>query len=114
MIRICVIDDNPLILTTVKRALAREGYEVFTVSDKEGFSQVLERERFDLVITDFNLKDCTGLDIRDELLKRSASTRIIVMTGKEIPQGIDIPFIRKPFSIKELRSLVAEILRDEP
>lgn len=41
--RICILDDNPLILMTLKRALNAPGYEIFSVSTREEFAELLEK-----------------------------------------------------------------------
>ncbi|MCX7794838.1 MAG: response regulator [Thermodesulfovibrionales bacterium] len=109
--KICIIDDDPLILTSVKRALSSSGYEIYGASGREEFVKLLDTERFDLVITDYHLKDCTALDIRNIIYEKSPETLILLMSGKELSPDITLPnIIRKPFSIKELRSMVSELL----
>lgn len=108
--RICIIDDNPLILSSVKRALSASGYTILTAADKEEFLKLLGTERFDLVITDYYLKDCTALDIKTLIDEKTPETLLLVMSGKDLSEDIAIPSIRKPFSIKELRRIVDELL----
>jgi len=110
MTKICVVDDNPLILTVVKKALSILGYGLFTASDRKEFCTLFEKEDFDLVITDYYLKDSTALEIAKDILNKKPSTRILIMTGKEFPEETGLPFIKKPFSIKELRNRVIELL----
>jgi len=110
MTKICVVDDNPLILTVVKRALSTLGYDLFTASDRKEFCSLFEKEDFDLVITDYYLKDSTALEITKDILNRKPATRILIMTGKKIPEETGLSYIKKPFSIKELRNRVIELL----
>lgn len=110
MKKICVIDDDSLIVATVKRALTKSGYEVSTTSDLEGFKVLADRKNFDLVITDYNLGVYTALDIWKELITKTPFTKMLIMTGRDLPEGIHIPWIRKPFSIMELRKVVSELL----
>lgn len=109
--KICVIDDNALILTTIRRALAGHGYEVYVASDRKEFASLCEKIDFDLIIIDYYLKDSTALDIKKDLqAKGKSSVSLLIMTGKEGPEGFNLPFIKKPFSIQELRRIVSEIL----
>lgn len=115
--KICVIDDNPLILSSIKRALRNSNYEIFGASNREEFVKLLEHETFDLVITDYYLKDCTALEIKTLLYEKSPDTLLIVMSGRDLPGNLSLPSIQKPFSIKDLRSIVDDLLRgkgDEP
>lgn len=109
--KICIIDDDPLILSSVKRALSSSGYNIYTASDRDEFLKLLSIERFDLVITDYYLKDCTALDIKALLHESAPETLLIVMSGKCLPEGFALPYIRKLFSIKELRRIVDGLMR---
>lgn len=111
--RICILDDNPLILMTLKRALKAQGYEIFSVSDMEGFSELLENYSFDLVITDYYLKDSTAADIRDMLVEKAPGTLLMIMSGRPLPDTLNMPYIKKPFSINEIRKKVAELLSEK-
>lgn len=111
--RICILDDNPLILVTLKRALNAPDYEIFSVSDREEFVKLLEKYSFDLVITDYYLKDSTAEDIRDMLVKKSPGALLMIISGKPLPDNLKMPYIKKPFSINEIREKVAELLSEK-
>jgi DNA-binding response OmpR family regulator len=110
MIKICVVDDNPLIVTTVKRALSALGYSISVANNLKEFSVLSEKEDFDLVITDYYLQDSTALDIKNRLSNKENPASILVMTGKDLSSDFGLPLIKKPFSVKELREVVQNIL----
>ncbi|MFN3739527.1 MAG: response regulator [Thermodesulfovibrionales bacterium] len=111
--RICILDDNPLILMSLKRALNAPGYEIFSVSGREEFAELLENYSFDLVITDYYLKDSTAEDIMDMLVKKSPGALLMIMSGRPLPDNLNRPYIKKPFSINEIRKKVAELLSEK-
>lgn len=98
---------------TLKRALNASGYEIFSVSAMEDFAELLKLYRFDLVITDYYLKDSTAEDIRDMLVKKSPEALLMIMSGRTLPDNLNMPYIKKPFSINEIRKKVAELLSEK-
>ena len=111
--KICILDDNPLILMTLKRALSSSGYEIFSASGREEFIKLLEKYSFDLLITDYYLEDSTAEDIRGMLVKKSPGTLLVVISGRPLPDNLNIPYIKKPFSINEIRKKVTELLLEK-
>ncbi len=109
--KILAIDDEPLILTTIERALSKTGYEVTTTSNTEDFMNSLPGG-FDLLIVDLHLG---GINT-DEFLKR---VRDIVPAAKMLIISGSVPglqgryFLQKPFKIEELRGKVREILDEQ-
>ena len=79
--RILTIDDDPAMLDLMKFQLQEEGYEVAVAETSTAALELLGRQNFDLVLTDFQLPDLDGI----ELVKRSKAlapdTEIIMVTG---------------------------------
>lgn len=79
--RILVADDEPLIRRLNSEILTDAGYEVDVAADGADAWDLLERNRYDLLITDHEMPRLTGL----ELLKRLRSARmnlpVIMATG---------------------------------
>ena len=67
MYHILVIDDEKTILSAIKIALARAGFEVEIASDGQEGIQKLNSGRFDLVITDIRMPGLDGRDIVDHI-----------------------------------------------
>jgi CheY-like chemotaxis protein len=82
MPRILVIDDEPLIRSTVVTILTREGFSVEEASDGVAGIAMFHKNPPDLVITDMFMPNKDGIEIVREL-KRSSypHTKIIAMTG---------------------------------
>ena len=61
--RILVVDDEQSMREFLEIFLRREGYEVVTVGDVDTAVAHLESDDIDLVITDMQMPDKTGLDL---------------------------------------------------
>lgn len=106
--RILIIDDEKDICNVLDSFLSIE-YETVSKTDSEEAMQILDREEFDLVITDIKMPKYDGFDICNKVNNVSPSTYIILITGfadldlaiKGMKEGT-FDFIRKPFTIEEI------------
>jgi CheY-like chemotaxis protein len=67
MSRILVIDDEKTILSAIKIALSRAGFEVEIASNGQEGIQKFSSGRFDLVITDLRMPGLDGRDVVDHI-----------------------------------------------
>ena len=115
---ILVVDDNKLILHTLKRLLRGAGYE--TALAKNGIEAIekIKKDRFDLIITDIRMPGLSGIDaiarIREFL---RAENRVlvpeVVITGYDTEENLKkveelkvAGFLNKPFDMNALLSCV--------
>ena len=118
---VLVCDDERHILESVTYVVRQEGYQVLTAEDGEQALRRARSERPDLVVLDIQLPDKSGLEVCREL-KSDPETRgiyVILLTalGRErdeeagLQSGAD-EFLTKPFSPRELRRRLHELLDD--
>ncbi|MEW6443757.1 MAG: sigma-54 dependent transcriptional regulator [bacterium] len=115
--RVLVVEDDPVGLKNLVRALKKEGYQVTAAS---GGRQALERirpDRFDLILTDLVMGEVDGLEVLDHAKRASPETEVIILTGHAtIPSSIHAmkrgayDYLQKPFNLDELRCVVANAL----
>jgi len=117
--RILLVDDDALILALCSSVLARSGYLVDTAQDGEAAWKALDAARyapgsFDLLITDNNMPNVTGVELVARLRSVSANMPVIMATG--FPPG-DAGYLNlsailaKPFTPDELLRTVGEVLQ---
>ena len=88
-IQILLIEDNPLDVTLVKRALAQSTSPKFDVVAVDTHSAGLDHLRSvasDVVLYDLSLPDGQGLNALQHMLQHAASRPIIVLTGMDDEQ----------------------------
>jgi two-component system chemotaxis sensor kinase CheA len=95
MRRILIVDDNPLILAILTDAFAGD-YQILTANSGEEAMQILKGlptahkepgEKFDLVITDLNMRGINGYDIARFVKTRNMRNRftpVILLTSAEV------------------------------
>ncbi|NLZ76850.1 MAG: response regulator transcription factor [Spirochaetales bacterium] len=79
--RILLVDDDPLVLTSLRMILNAEGIdEVFASKNGEEAFDIYKNHEIDLVLQDIRLKDENGIDIASRLLEYDKDARIILLT----------------------------------
>ncbi len=116
--KVLVIDDEPDLRTLYEFSLVREGYEVHTAEGVQQALEMLERTRFDAVISDMRLQDGLGLDVLRFLNQKQRSERCVVITAYgsaenavEALKAGAFDYLTKPVDLKQFRTAVAQAVR---
>lgn len=117
-LKVLVVDDEAPILHYMQATLEAWGHTVETVSDGAAALEVATRGDFDLIITDLRMPRLGGQEFYQELRRRAPNVaeRVAFSTGDTI-RGDTLAFLErqgrpclhKPFSLAELRRLLADI-----
>jgi len=75
------VDDEPRILSALRRSLRREGYELLFADSPAAALEVLEDRRVDVLLTDHKMRGATGIDLIREVASRFPATSRILITG---------------------------------
>ena len=111
--RILVVDDDEVSRKSVCRVLTRQGHRI--TAAREGFQALgfLERERFDVLVTDLVMAEMSGLELLERAKKQNPEIEVIVITGfASISSAIDAiklggyHYLEKPFRPGQLEQLV--------
>jgi PAS domain S-box-containing protein len=117
--RILVVDDEPMIGSTIKRVFRREHDLVVAGSGAEGKEILSKDTNFDLILCDVMMPDISGMDLYEWLNQKTPALarRIVFITGgaftpraREFLDRIPNLQVEKPFDPKNLRSLVRDLL----
>lgn len=114
---ILYVDDNRILLLTVKDTLELEGWHIDTCADGlDALAKIESRTRFDLLLLDNDLPGVGGLELtrRARDLKHRQHTPIIVISADEIEAearraGAD-EFLRKPNDIHSIVETISRLL----
>ncbi len=115
--RILVVDDDPEIVSFVRRGLAYEGYTVDTANDgTEALTKARDREP-DLVILDIMMPGIDGIEV-SKRLRQGSDVPILMLTARGtvadrvagLDSGAD-DYLVKPFAFDELLARVRALLR---
>ena len=79
--RALVVEDQATILNVITDALSQEGYEVTTAQNGAQAAELLEREPFDLILTDMVTPRLNGMDVIRAVKRTKPGSPLVVITG---------------------------------
>lgn len=116
---ILIVDDEPHVIYVVKFKLEKAGFEVHTASNgKQAYDRALELNP-DLVVTDYQMPGGSGMELATRLkaCEQTAVIPVIMVTSRghrisptEMVATNIQQVLAKPFSPRQLISLITEIL----
>ncbi|MFZ5571022.1 MAG: response regulator [Thermodesulfobacteriota bacterium] len=112
--RVLVIDDEQVVLDSVRKILMAENYEVDQcLGGKEGIEKAIS-QAYDLVLTDIRMPDIGGLIVLRDVKRAKPSLPVMIITGyasvRSAVQAMKLgaaDYIEKPFSPDELVKAVS-------
>ncbi|MBN1153432.1 sigma-54-dependent Fis family transcriptional regulator [candidate division KSB1 bacterium] len=120
MTRILLVEDDINTLTGLIEILTDEGYEVKGVDRGSLALDLLNREDFEILLTDFKLPDMTGLELYEKSLKSADSMKTIIMTAyssikdavESMKKGV-YHYLTKPINLDELFILLKKAIQEQ-
>ena len=116
--QILVVDDEKLILNAIKRTLRSENYTTLTAQSGDEGLMLLENHDVELVVSDYNMPEMSGLDFLKRVKKDYPHILTIMLTGHaEIEIAINAineagvyKFILKPWEDADLKITIRRAL----
>lgn len=121
--RILIIDDEDIILISLKELFEDEGYGVWTASSGKKAFEIVENIRPDVALVDLIMPVMSAVEICKEIKKVYSKIEILLMSGNSIElernQSVFIAAggrgegFKKPFDIERLFMVIEEILQEK-
>lgn len=107
--RALVIDDEQIVLDSVKRILVEGGYDAeVTLSGRQGLEWGIQKD-YDVVLTDIRMPDIGGMVVLRDLKRAKPKLPVIIITGyanvRSAVQAMRLgasDYLEKPFAFEEL------------
>ena len=112
--RILAVDDEPLILSSLRRYFALLGHHMTGArSAEEALGLVEDAQSFDLVLSDVEMPGMDGFTLRTTLLARHPELPVLLVSGDsramEAAMVAGVPFLAKPWSLEELEAALRRL-----
>jgi two-component system NtrC family sensor kinase len=118
-LHVLVIDDEDAIRHLVEEVLLADGHRVESAGGGEAALELIGRNRYDVIVSDWKMPGLNGINLYQELLTKDpeSASRMLFMTGDVIKQSFQ-EFLKqnnrtclpKPFALREFRAAVAGIV----
>ena len=118
--RILVVDDDILVLEALKELLKSSGYIVRVATRGQEALEILDRERFDLLILDVVMPKMTGFNLCKTIRMRDdemSAVKIIMLSAKsevvDLESGEECDcdlYLTKPIDPGKLKELIRDTL----
>jgi len=116
--KILLLEDDITLSNTIKQFLMHLGYEVQQAFDALEAEDALYESHFDLMLLDIKVPHKNGFDFLSDVRKSGNDTPAIFITSlhavTDVTRGFDAgcdDYIRKPFSLKELKVRIESLLK---
>lgn len=112
---VLIVDDAKDILFLLMHSVKRLGpeYEVTTANDGATAMELIQKQKFDLIITDYMMPGMTGVDLVQAVRKVSPETQVVLMTAHDtrgMRNMVDTlklgGYVGKPFTVPEILEVV--------
>lgn len=109
MSQILIAEDEPRIVSFLKKGLRANGFQTSTTADPREIVSLILTGAFDLLLLDLGLPKKDGLDVLEELRGQGVKIPIIILTARDdirdkvrgLEEGAD-DYMTKPFHFEEL------------
>ncbi len=114
--RVVVVDDEPLVGRSIRRALRDHDVEVF-LSGKDAIERLCTGEPFDVVFCDLLMPEMSGMEVFAKVAAQrpELASRFVFMTGgaftpeaRDFVKDTSLVCLEKPFELHQIRDLVRE------
>lgn len=118
MAKVLIVEDDQRTAQVIKDWLRHQNYQIEATADGLSALEFLRSYTYDLIILDWDLPGCSGIDILKKFRETGSITPVLFVTGKNSTEakeaGLDTgadDYLTKPVDLRELSARVRALLR---
>ena len=115
--RVLVVEDDPLLLKSLRDILGDEGYDVQIAENGSAAIRQLATRSPDVILLDLNMPIMSGDDVLEWLKQRGGRIPVVIATQDDDVQAADLGVVAKlskPYEVEQLLEVLAFALREGP
>lgn len=114
--KIMFVDDEEGVLNSCRRLFSMESYDVVTASTPEEALEIIPKDRFAVVVSDYRMPRMVGTEFLSRVRNISPDTIRIILTGyadlqasiEAINRGAVFRFLTKPWNDEDLKAAIQD------
>lgn len=117
-IRVLVVDDDAAIRDLLETVLTKDGYEVRAIEESTQVEAELRAGKFHLMLLDLMMPRQDGIETLRRIRKVDKDLAVVIVTGyPSLDTAVQsmkldaLDYLRKPFTVEELRAVVDRVLK---
>jgi CheY-like chemotaxis protein len=115
--KILCVDDEPVILDSIRKILVIDGYSVDTVESGKEALGLIQIHHYDFVFTDLKMPEMSGVDVTKSVKHLRPDIDVVIITGyATVETAVEcmkfgaMDYVQKPFTEDELLDFVKKIV----
>jgi len=116
---VLVVDDEKIARQNLKHIFSKEGYSVTTAANGREGLELLQKNRFAVVITDLKMAEMNGMELLEKAKAIDPNVVVIMISGfattsttVEAMKKGSYHFLAKPLQLEELREIVKRAMEE--
>jgi len=116
--KMLIIDDEEIVLKSCRKIFEAEGFEVVTTANPQEGLKLVSEKSFDVILCDWMMPGFDGLDVVEEVDKRSPNSTVVMISGypslgraTEAMKRGAMDYVAKPFRPEEIIEVVKKAVR---
>jgi two-component system response regulator PilR (NtrC family) len=116
--KVLIVDDEPDLLELLEMTLSRMGLDTSRAESVGEAIRMLDRDAYDLCLTDWNLPDGEGLRVVEHITQKALDVPVAIITAFGSPENAvaalkagAFDYLAKPVALEQLRALVKQALK---
>ncbi len=116
--KMLIIDDEEIILRSCRKIFEAKGFNVSTTTSPQEGLKLVSEKLFDVVLVDWMMPGFDGMDVVEEIDKRSPGSALVMISGHpsvgratEAMKRGAMDYLAKPFRPEEISEVVKKALR---
>ena len=117
-VRVLVVDDDREICEFMETFLAKDGFEVDSLSDPEMAAETVKDGAYHLVVLDLMMPKIDGIDVLKQIRKVDSDVAVVIFTGyPSLDTAVQsmkldaVDYLKKPFNPDEFREVLDRVMR---
>jgi two-component system response regulator AtoC len=114
---ILVVEDDPVVRRFIEAAINRTDCKVTSVGDGKAALTAIDKEKYDLVITDLKVPAVNGIKVLEYVKKKQPDTSVVIGTAfGSIENAVEamrkgaFDYLTKPFSVEDILEIVDRVI----